>query len=428
MRAYIRSLAALSTLVVVLGVHPALAADLFEPVRPDDVAAPKFATRAAAAVARQRFVRVNDGAFEPATDADAAGGAAEAAPSPTLRIELFPDTAATFARDSLDPAFDGGSIWTGTDRSGGGVATLVVRNGAVTGQVEVAGRTYRIAPVSGQVHSVSEIALARLPKDGPHVYPPTVVRSKRKAPMAQAPGGTTVDVLFAFTANAGAASPDIRSEINLAVALANQAYRASRISITMRLRGVIAVGSYNESSVGYSTTLNNITGFSGSGSTPAGRAAFNRVRASRNTVKADLVVLIREGGEFCGQGWVIPDPDGSTADYGYSQVSRDCISDYTVAHETGHNMGLNHDRYVEPAAPASKYNYGYVDLVSKAEDIMSYSDRCFAAGIGCTRLNRYANPRTQVRGRPFGIVQGRPGAADGARSLNENRSGVASYR
>jgi hypothetical protein len=60
------------------------------------------------------------------------------------------------------------------------------------------------------------------------------------------------------------------------------------------------------------------------------------LRTKRNSVGADLVALVREGGAYCGQGWIVEAPSPSSAAYGYTQLSRGCISGHVLAHELGH--------------------------------------------------------------------------------------------
>jgi len=83
-----------------------------------------------------------------------------------IAIEPFPGVKATFHRTDVDTIGGSGYAWTG--RSAGnqqGVASLIIDDGQVTGDIRLGRRTFRIAPVSGIVHRVSEIDATRFPPD-----------------------------------------------------------------------------------------------------------------------------------------------------------------------------------------------------------------------------------------------------------------------
>jgi hypothetical protein len=92
-------------------------------------------------------------------------------------------------------------------------------------------------------------------------------------------------------------------------------------------------------------------------------------------------------------------------------------------------MGLHHDRYVEPAAPASSYNYGFVSTAGNFRDIMSYSTKCRTVlGRDCPISTYYSKPTKTINGVAAGVPKGVSGAADASRWLNEHRGVVAKFR
>jgi hypothetical protein len=385
-----------------------------------------------AGVVREARLLLNAASLRQAIAASALPGGRRtqgaAAPVAQIQLVLFPDVRANFRRRDLQAAYGGGAIWSGESASGD--ATLVAHHGQVTGHVTIGGRIFHIEPIAGRLHRVREIDAGMLPADAPHAVAPDLTHGRAAAPpIAEGPLPVTrVDLLVGYTARANNAPGDILADINLAVTLTNRAYLNSGVPIRLNLRGTMLVAGYDEARVAYTTTLYHLTNVSGGGSTAAGRALFAPLRARRDLIGADLVALIREGGEYCGQAWVVESPSPAYSGYGYSQTSRGCIAGYTLAHELGHNMGLLHDRYVEPTAPSSKYNFGFVHVAKRVRDIMSYPNRCTVARVFCAVKNMFSNPRRRIAGVPFGVFSGRYGAADAARRLVETRLAIASYR
>ena len=305
-----------------------------------------------------------------------------------------------------------------------GAATLVIRDGRITGQIELRGRVYEIAGVGGRAHRVVEIATDRLPPEGPIMRPKETGEGKSEtAPdeAASAADGktTTIRVNVHFTTTA---TSDPIGDGNLAIGLANRAYKASGVKIKAKF-AAYSVIAYPESSYSWEQTLDNMTY-----SDAPGSSYFDDMRAGRNRFKADLVVLIHSKTEYCGLGWYVQKPARATAGLGFSEVSRNCISNHSVAHEMGHNMGLDHDRFVAGKAPKSRYNFGYVLPAKRVRDIMAYDNKCQDKGFSCKRLNRFSTPKDKVKGAKFGVPKGKPGAADAARRLNETRKAIAAYR
>jgi hypothetical protein len=176
---------------------------------------------------------------------------------------------------------------------------------------------------------------------------------------------------------------------------------------------------YDEDAVSYSQNLSDLT----SG------APLAATRTLRETYGADLVVLVREAGAYCGIGWMPTPPTAGTSAYGFSVVSRGCITNHTFAHELGHNLGLNHDRHVVTSPPAGSYNYGYVNTVDRVRTVMAYNNKCAEQGFSCPRVPFFSTPsRFYNDSVVVGLPLSNPQAAFAARQLNLNRAAVAGYR
>jgi hypothetical protein len=237
----------------------------------------------------------------------------------------------------------------------------------------------------------------------------------------------------------------------MAIALANTAFVNSGVQIRfVRVGGTNEILNYNEATLygglntgaNYTSVLCDLTG--ASFCTSSRKSRFDSLRTKRNAEAADLVVLMRKQGAACGIAWlggfnngnigVVTSGDESVA---YSVVTStqggvyNCIEGNTLAHEAGHNMGLNHDRKThvqidgEPAAPRSQYNFGYIDQTAHFFTIMAYRQSC--TGI-CERVPFFSTPAKTYNGRAVGIPRGTAGAADATRILNLNRPTVGAWR
>jgi hypothetical protein len=161
-----------------------------------------------------------------------------------------------------------------------------------------------------------------------------------------------------------------------------------------------------------------------------GNGVFSGIAALRKQYGADLVHLIvypTTTVSSCGggKGWLAnplsPDYGYSvTYDHGNSAISCN-LNDLAVAHELGHNMGLDHDRAHASYIDAG-YAYGYA-IIGKFADIMSFGY------VNAPVLAKFSTPNL-ICGPdsvPCGIAPGQPNAADAAQTLNDNREAVAAF-
>jgi hypothetical protein len=454
--------AVLFALIVDTANGRAAAAGLFDPANSADMrAAPAGSGEGAR---RDRLVRLNAGelALMIPTGADAAADRIQRAQSlkGAATLELFPDVSVTLERVDIEAPDEGGYVWIG--RTGGtrpASATLVINDNEITGQVQAGGKVYSIEPVSGGLHRIIEIDQSQI-RDDLHVgsAPGQPKDEATQAPPGEPRAGTTINVLVAHTKNArieAGSSAKMQARINLAVSLANQSFKNSGVNITYK-----RVGNENEinypdlSFYGGSSDFRNYTGALCDlsnfdcrqlGVTNNHTAMFGSLRTKRTTVKADLVVLMRKQGAACGVAWVPDPPSAHTANQGFAVVTSTnnyfCVETFALAHETGHNMGLNHDRIQDrldnspdghtpgPIPPKNKFNYGHVDKIGKFFTIMSYQSSC----PKCAPVNYYSTPlKNEPKSkRPLGVkagVAGISGAADSVRTLNSMRDIIGGYR
>lgn len=151
------------------------------------------------------------------------------------------------------------------------------------------------------------------------------------------------------------------------------------------------------------------------------------VHTLRTTYGADLCGLVTSTPtNTCGLGYLNTNPTNYSANNAFTVSLYTCVvSNYTLAHEMGHNMGLNHDWYVSTSTTPCSHHHGYSNQAAIAlgtastssqrwRTIMAYNDECADAGFNCSRINRWANPSVNYNSAPTGIAIGNTNPSDEA--------------
>ncbi|HET7679435.1 MAG TPA: zinc-dependent metalloprotease family protein [Xanthobacteraceae bacterium] len=421
---------------------PATAQSLFLPATASDTAAAASRSKSVPQAKRERLVRVDANvltrSIAPAgadTAADRESRAKRLA-GDSVRLNLFNDVSETFRRTDVKANADSGYIWEG-EVPGKGVyeALLIVKNGTISGRVQLDDRLFSIDHVSGNVHRITELDPAKFPPEAPPAIPPVASGAQpnqepeQNAAEEDTRANTVIRVLVAYTGKskieAVASGKNILTEINKAIALANQAYKRGGMALVLQLAGTPMQVNYNENPSIFED-LENVSNIN----TPTNPNAFAGVRSQRTARKADLVALFRKNDpSFCGIAWfpgsspnaAQPMPSAATAIFGYSVMNWTCVTNLSFHHEIGHNMGARHDRYVDNAKPG--YNHGFVNKPKKMRTVMAYADACSAVGLFCTRINWFSSSTIQATG---GVVIG-SAANDNTRRLKETKTAVSKY-
>ena len=218
------------------------------------------------------------------------------------------------------------------------------------------------------------------------------------ASLAQA---VTVDLLVLYddyTANYFGGDP--QTAMNSWVNQMNAAYADSQIDVQLRLVGVRRnqqAGS-NMTDVLHAVRQNAAVG------------------AMRDQLGADFVAQLHQTGA-CGVGYVAVDRNWAF------NVSAPQCGPIVMAHELGHNMGLNHSRRQGDTSGA-RYRYGVGYGVQNVfVDIMAYE-----GVFNASRVNRFSNPNLTCRGLPCGLPVGHPEEAYGALAIHNVRNDIAAFR
>jgi hypothetical protein len=254
----------------------------------------------------------------------------------------------------------------------------------------------------------------RFPSCGGALVPPPGAVADDAGSVAgqELPGKTTghlMDVLVVFSpgslAQLGGQSQAI-AFAQSAVDSSNQAFANSLMKARFRLIGVRFTSRAD----------------SGSSSTDLSwLRADPEVAAWRNETGADMVGMIAEFSNSCGQGYLMGSPPGAGfAPNAFQVTARTCaIGNLSYAHEHGHNMGFQHNPE-NGSGPAYPYAFGHW-VNGNFRTVMSYSNPCTS---GCTRRPHFSNPNVSFNGAPTGIADQR----DNARAGTNTAPIVAAFR
>ncbi len=391
------------------------------------------------AIARSRRANVSADGLSDLMGADglkvSVSGSLTTRPS-TFTLDLFDDVSVRIVKLDMTENELGHTIWRGAV-VGGGEAMFAINGDQVTGVVRAGTRSFRIQPERG-AHRVIEFDAAGMPRNRndaivpnlPTAPQPQNVKAPAQSP-AQSPANefetaattpATINLLVVYTAAAAADVEDINAAISLAVAYTNTALSNSQADVQVTLAGTGTVN-IQEAGVEMGTILSDFQESNGD---------FARIQTLRANLRADLVqVWVGENGspESCGIGYVLSDADqpnlnlASLAPFGVSAVTTDfgggCLTD-TIAHELGHNLGSEHDRFQteDDVAGPEGYNYGFIDL-GFFRTIMAYTDQCESESQSCPLIQHFSNPNVNFNGRPTGAGDSTPEAANAARKINE---------
>ena len=147
------------------------------------------------------------------------------------------------------------------------------------------------------------------------------------------------------------------------------------------------------------------------------------VAAQRTATKSNVVAFLVPDGDNCGMSQPkesITQPDAAAL--AFSVVRFDCAWDnYSLAHEIGHVLGMDHDRYTAKGGYLDRCAYGYSILRNGtpiARDVLAYTGYCKSLNIDCPRIGTFSYAGT-VNGIQFGVdcsVTGDTGTTTGAAS------------
>ncbi|MCY4563792.1 MAG: M12 family metallo-peptidase, partial [Gammaproteobacteria bacterium] len=366
-----------------------------------------------------------------------------AATAVTLALNLFEDTGFKGVIVRTAPTASGYSLSGHLEDVPLGTVSLVMNGGTVAGSVRTPSATYTIRSAGDGHVEIRQVDPSTLPP-GAEPVAPTPYQSdsfRRKSAVLDHDDEAVIDVLVLWTPAAkeeAGGRAAIEALIDLYVVETNQAYQDSGVQQAIHLVHKEEID-YVEDEDDVSVDLLRLADPDG---------YMDSVPGLGDRTGADLVnLVVASGPGFCGiaiGGTLEGDKlvlGGESSSF--SVVRHDCHAG-TFAHELGHNMGLQHDRYLERNWEFKPYPYahGYVNQAAFASDavdtqrwytIMAYPDHCVSAGFVCTPLLRFSNPDQSHLKDPLGVpgdveTWELNGPADARRALNNTRNLIAALR
>ena len=215
-------------------------------------------------------------------------------------------------------------------------------------------------------------------------------------------GMKTYSIMFYYTPEFAAATPNIADYLDQVVAEMNQGYANSRINITVT-KFCQEQTTFSEATISDEDMLEAFTYMKGTG--------WQGRRALRNTADAAHLMVMKNT-QYCGVAYFAK----PIYEWTIGVTQKPCaLGHYTVGHELGHNFGGQHD----PATDTNNiFSYGHGHLIEKGTNttgfntIMAYGRSGYYA-----KANYYSNPDVIFPG--TGTPTGIEGVSNNARVLNE---------
>ncbi|MFH9068875.1 reprolysin-like metallopeptidase [Streptomyces alboflavus] len=376
-------------------------------------------------------------------------------------LPLFDGKSVTAHAKKVTRDREGTLLWSGhlaghPDRP----VTLAVDGACAGGRPRVAGEItagqvrYALEAVRPGVSRIRSFDTARqtpLVRDGLRLE--RTVRPAAPPSRRAEPADPVIDVLIGYTPatakDTEGGADALALQAKAAVEGTNQAYADSQVKARLNLLGTFETPEWS----GSAADLDGMTGALADPDDPEYADEWAAgVRATRDAKGADLVHVLSRftpgaGTYTAGTGMtpslprLVPGDNArySTDGTGFGAQQADTFGTHHLAHEIGHNFGLNHDYVTDPVDPsaadyrAGNYNpyypdnHGFLPEDRTWVDIMGYDMSC-ASEDKCENKMWFSNPRQDHDGKPRGVALGSPEPADSTRVMNLTGPVLANYR
>lgn len=305
----------------------------------------------------------------------------------SVSIMLNDDSAVSFSSNEEISTQDTRYVWTGETQTGlamgGGVdgdATVSVNGDQLSAIIRTGDGIFRIQPLPGDLHALIKVDVSGLPPDHLEDESTSVneqrdindidLRSDDDNTIAE------IEVLVLFTPEAAKFSSDPLSlDATSVIEEANKSLINSEIRARFNLASADLI-EYQESG-SQDTDLQRLIALND--------GYLDDAHTLRDKVSADIVILMVNNSDYCGQAGEI----FSNAENAFATVYWQCaITNLSLAHEIGHLLGACHNPEVHNECSPFSYGHGFILPSEGVRTIMAY--QCPQGN--CTRVLQWSYP------------------------------------
>ena len=308
--------------------------------------------------------------------------------SEEVTVAVSADTLLNFAPpaqarsvDTAQPAnFDWNAVADVNPQGDVGTATMTVTDGQISGSIRTATQVIRFQALPGGLSAMVTVNLDQMPPEHPEGANEAIGEAYDINEADLRPEGDTavadIRILVVATPSAASEIGNLNSFANLSAAVSNDSFRNSNIAAHFTIAGTAIAQGYDEAG-NHSLDLDRLT--------RKNDGYMDDIHGLRDTLKADVVVLLTVDGSYCGLARQIY----ASASSAFATVFWQCaVDNLSFPHEVGHLMGACHNPEASNGCSSFVYGQGFINPPKKVRTVMAYP----CPGVSCVRMPQWARP------------------------------------